>query len=243
MRTLIAAIAAGVLTAGVAAGSAQAGDLYYPAPPPAGDPIYGQQSVVGDLSLAAGVANSNFALAGAGRLAFDLGSGWRAMGEIAGITHGSTNAAGYGHIYTHMAGAVVGVFAGAGSIGGTGRAIIGIEGAIESNEFVLGGNLAYYTGAGGFAAADLWVAYYLTPDTKLRGDFVFSGASGSGAGIVGGIYHRFAGTPVVGFGRAGVFNSNAYALVGGTILFNDPGTTLRGHYREAPFRASLPLHF
>ncbi|MHA1547404.1 MAG: hypothetical protein ACTSYE_00570, partial [Alphaproteobacteria bacterium] len=125
--------------------------------------------------------------------------------------------------------AAVGVFGGAGAItGGFGVVAVGVEGRVKlHHDLVLGGSGAYNVptaGGPGFATGNGYLAYYLSPRTKLVGDVFVSGAAPGTAGFQGSVHHQLHGGPVILFAGLGAGSmggiSGAWGVGGVRLLFD-----------------------
>ena len=247
MRTTFAAVAAGLMLAG----TAQAADLYYGGPAPAGDPIYAPHSLVtGDVQLAAGFEEDDLRSYGGGRVNFALASGWDLLVEAMGSTFAGGSFAGYGHLYYDHPSFSFGVFGGAGA-SSSGFYTLGVEAetAIGYGTKV-GGRLGYIKPdlASGITMGNLWLDYYFNAATRLKVQGAWYTTSGSdGWGLSGQLAHQFNGSPVVGTLELGVrdyaSNSNVYGLVGAQVMFDDPGTSLAQHDDNVRYQIGYPLNY
>ena len=134
---------------------------------------------------------------------------------------------------------------GGSEINSHGALTTGIEGVVFLPQASIVGNLSYSWASG----PDFWTAgaegrYYLTPNTKLAGDLVWSG--GGRDWLIGAsLEHRWSGTPFSGFVSVDYLTGphDWAALVGARVFFDQPNATLQSHDFDVPFNTGTFLTY
>jgi hypothetical protein len=267
------AIASILTTMPFSAGAADLSDSYVfikdavePAPP----------SVVGHLELSAGWWHREFSdnpevdnrirLEGHGRINIPLVGNWNLELEAGGawateenIDQDKTDINGFAHLWTDWTGLRLGAFGGADLVDNTGDVWVTTGGA--EGEIDIGNNLTLGL-QGSYSDADCpdcnfvyvlgWADFYPGPNTKIRiqagwGDLVdINDPAFNFWNVSGTAEHRFAGTPISIFAKAGyesIYQQAAeiVSVAGGLRIFFDGNVlTLQEHDHQVPFEYRLP---
>jgi hypothetical protein len=243
------------------AGPALAADL---SAPPAGDPIYAPapMAMVGHLELglgfikADGYSEGYGIFSGAGRVNVPLHNDWNIQVDLnAAATfesdgYSSTSVLPAAHVWHRGPGGAIGVFGGVALGGGT-VGLVGVEGTYDvAPNATLGASAAYGAGTYGFNYWTVrgWANYYFTPDTKLRGDVIYSSSNDNANvwGVMAKLEHRVTGTAFSAFGQVAYSNASYSGssigswsgLVGLRLFLDQPGTTLQAHDHMVPWDAA-----
>ena len=177
------------------------------------------------------------------------------------VGYSASSLASYGHLWKMMSWGAVGAFGGMsfGTQGALTTATAGLEGETYIGDATLGAQASFNRILTDSFGTDFWQgraygAYYFNPNSKIAGEVeavsIEAGTTLTAASTLfsatGSMEHRFAGTPFSGWASAsyqttssGITSTNmTTGLVGFRMFFDAPGSTLRDHDRQVPFKYS-----